>query len=105
MTAKNAAAINALATEITLGIRRLSLLARATDDLGGMVAVLEALEGADGPLAELGDLLTDGAEWLAGFEHDDTASAGERMEETSGQNEAVREGLDLALRLMRPLAD
>ena len=105
MTAKNAAHIAALAAEITLCIRRLSLLARASNEMGGMVAALEALEAADGPLAEIGDLLTDGATWLQEFEHEDADAAADRMDETSGGTEGVREGLDLALRLIRPLTD
>ena len=101
----NTAAIARIAAEITGSIRRLSLLARATDDMGEMVAVLDALEGADGPLAALGDLFTDGAEWLQEFEAcEDAQDAAERMEDTSGYPESIRGALDLVLRTIRPLA-
>jgi hypothetical protein len=98
------AAIRAAAAEITAAIRRLSELARADGEMGDMVAVLDAFEAAGGPLDALGDLLTDGAGWLADFEDEDADTAADRMENTSGQVGSVREGLDLALRFIRPLA-
>lgn len=100
----NAASITALAEQITMSIRRLSALARSTNEMSEMVAVLESLEASDGPVGALGDLFVDAAEWLQEFEDEDADTAADRLDETSGGTESVREGLDLALRLVRPLA-
>ena len=103
-TSPNAAAIRAAVVEITAGIRRLSGLSRGEGEMVDMVTVLEALEGADGPLAAIGDLCSAGAEWLPEFEDEDADKAAERLDDVAGQTETVRYGLDIVLRLIRPLA-
>lgn len=96
------AEIASAAADATAAIRRLSELSRA-GELADLVTALDALESADGPLAELGDLMTETAGWLVDFEDEETEAAADCMENTSGYADAVREGLDLTLRLIRPL--
>lgn len=100
----NAAAVAALSAEITANIRRLSELSRGAGEMLDMVTVLEALGADGGPLAALGDLLSEGAGWLPEFEDEDADTAADRMDDTAGHVESVRYGLDIVLRIIRPLA-
>jgi hypothetical protein len=98
------AAAERASADMTAAVRRLAELSRTDSEMSSMVTVLEALTACGGPLAAIGDLCSEGAEWLQEFEHDDADTAADRMDDTAGGTESVSSGLDIVLRLIRPLA-
>jgi hypothetical protein len=98
------AEVERAAADMAAAVGRLAELSRAHSEMSSMVAVLDALGVDGGPLAALGDLLSAGAEWLVEFEDDDAETAADRLDDTAGVVENVRYGLDIALRIIRPLA-
>lgn len=93
-----------IAAEMTAAVRRLAELSRDESEMPSMVAVLEALGADGGPLAALGDLFSQGAEWLQDFEEEAADTAADRMDDTAGHTEGLRYNIDIVLRLIRPLA-
>jgi hypothetical protein len=85
-------------------LRRLGELSRG-ERMGDLVAALDALVAPRGPLAELGDLLSEGAVWLSDFELADADLAAERIDDAAGTAEATTAAIEIVLRLIRPLAD
>lgn len=94
----------AVAAEMTAAVRRLAELSRDESEMASMVTVLEILGADDGPLAALGDLFSQGAEWLQEFEEEAADTAADRIDDAAGRTEALRYDLDIVLRLIRPLA-
>jgi hypothetical protein len=91
---------------ITASIRRLAEISRTDAEMSSLVSVLELLtaDGESNPLAALGDLITDGSEYLREFEDESADAAADRMEDTAGYTESMRDGLNVVLYLARPLA-
>ena len=85
-------------------LRMLSLLARHEGQMSNMVAALQALTGPVGPLTELATLAYNAAGWLGCFEHQDAATAADRLDDAGHSLAAVREQLTSVLALLRPLA-